>query len=288
MNGIWAAVLTPVDAALAPDAGCAAPYYGELLQRGCDGLNLLGTTGEAMSFSADQRLGFMEAIASSGLPMGRVMVGTGAASLGEAVRLTHRAFELGFAAALVMPPFFFRDASDDGTVAFFEALVSRTNPPRKSMLLYNFPRMSGITFHAGLVCRLLDEFPDAIAGMKDSSNDHRLQAELHARRPGLRVFPGSERDLLAAKARGVAGCISGSVALWPELASAAFATANEKAAAELSEKRAMLDGFPFIPAVRYLTAARLRSPQWERAMPPQQPLACDRQRALAQAVQCNP
>jgi len=288
MKGIWAAVLTPVDAALVPDASCAIPYYGELLGRGCDGINLLGTTGEAMSFSADQRLTFMEAIGSSGLPRDRVMAGTGAASLGDAVRLTRRAFELGFAAALIMPPFFFREASEDGTLAFFEALVARTSPPRKSIMLYNFPRMSGITFHAALVDRLLDEFPDAIGGMKDSSNDDRLQAELHARRPGFWIFPGSERDLLAAKARGVAGCVSGSVALWPELASAAFATADQKAAAELSEKRALLDGFPFIPAVRHLTATALRSPQWERAMPPHQPLSADRRRALARAVQCNP
>jgi len=282
MNGIWAAVLTPVDGGYVPDPGCAAPYYAELLNSGCDGLNVLGTTGEAMSFSAGQRIRFMEALRSSGLPAERLMVGTGAASLRDAVALTRCAFELGLAAALVMPPFFFREASDDGIVAFFDALFSQTNPPGKRVLLYNFPRMSGIAFHPALICRLLDEFPEVIAGIKDSSNDPLLQSEIIARRPELRIFPGSERDLAAAKARGTAGCISGSVALWPQLARTVFEEGGEKAAAELASNRAALDAFPFIPAVRYLTAVRLRSARWENPMPPQQPLALEQRQALEQ------
>src|SRR5580693_392613 len=101
MKGIWSAVLTPVDKALAPDPLRAQPYYRELLDGGCDGINLLGTTGEAMSFGLDQRMRFMETLASSSLPMERVMVGTGAASLADATRLMRHAFECGFAAALV-------------------------------------------------------------------------------------------------------------------------------------------------------------------------------------------
>jgi 4-hydroxy-tetrahydrodipicolinate synthase len=267
--GIWAAVLTPVDAGLSPDAPRAVPYYRELLQRGCDGLNVLGTTGEAMSFGAEQRVGFMEALASSGLPTDRVMAGTGSASLADAVRLTSAAFALGFTAALVMQPFFFRDAADDGVVAFFDALFARTNPPKKRVLLYNFPRMSGITFHAGLVDRLLEEFPDRIAGMKDSSNDAHLQAEILEKHSDFAILPGSERDLLAAKRRGVAGCISGSVALWPKLAQAVFTTGDEKDAHELTQMRNYLDGLPFIPAVRYLTARACNDSAWERAVPPQ-------------------
>jgi 4-hydroxy-tetrahydrodipicolinate synthase len=280
LSGIWSAVLTPIDEGLTPDTSLALPYYRELLERGCNGLNLLGTTGEAMSFGTVARMEFMEAIASSGLPMERMMVGTGAASLADAVRLTRHAFDSRFAAALIMPPFFFRDASDDGIVAFFDALFGRTNPPPNRVLLYNFPLMSGIAFRAALVDRLVTEFPETIAGMKDSSNDARLQAEILARHPALRVFPGSESDLLAAKSRGVAGCISGSVALWPELAQAAFATGDAAQAGQLAAKRATLDGLPFIPAVRYLTATARADPAWERAMPPQAPLVTHQRRTL--------
>lgn len=286
--GIWSAVLTPVGRDFEPDASAAAPYYRELLQRGCDGINLLGTTGEAMSFSAEQRIAFMEAIASSGLPMDRAMVGTGAASSADAVRLTRYAFSCGFAAALVMPPFFFRDASDDGIVGFFDVLLSRAKPPRRSVLLYNFPKMSGITFRAELVDRLLREFPDVIAGMKDSSNDARLQAEILSNHPGLAVLPGSEADLLAAKSRGASGCISGSVALWPELARHVFANGDESAGARLWQARAALDGFPFIPAVRYVTARLRHDPSWERPVPPLLPLDAPQRRVLDVALEPFP
>lgn len=266
IEGIWAAVVTPVDADFVPDAALALPYYRELLERGCDGINVLGTTGEAMSFSVDQRGALMEAVAASGIAMTRAMVGTGAAALADAVRLTRAAFALGFAAALVMPPFFFRDISDDAILAFFAALFARTVPPRRSILLYNFPRMSGITFHPDLVDRLVTEFPEVIAGMKDSSNDTALQTEIIRRHPNLAVLPGSERDLLSAKARGVAGCISGSVALWPELAQAVFTTGDEAMAARLSARRQELEGGNFIAAVRGAIALARKDPRWTRTV----------------------
>ena len=143
------------------------------------------------------------------------MVGTGAASLQDAVQLTRAAFELNFAAALVLPPFFFRDVTDDGIVRYFDELLQRAHAPGKRVLLYNFPRMSGVTFHADLVDRLVAEFPEAVAGMKDSSNDPSLQREVVKRQPHLAVFPATEQSLIEAKAYGAAGCISGSVALWP-------------------------------------------------------------------------
>lgn len=265
-------MLTPVSGDNEPDATRAAPYYRDLLERGCDGINLLGTTGEAMSWSVAQRIGFMEDVAASNLPMERMMVGTGAASLGDAIALTRCAFASGFSAALIMPPFFFRDASDEGIVAFFDKLFAAANPPPRGVLLYNFPRMSGVTFHAGLVDRLIAEFPDIIAGMKDSSNDATLQTAVLARQPRMAVLPGSESDLIAAKARGVSGCISGSVALWPGLARSVYESEDVTQAETLTQARAALDGLPFNAAVRYLTAALQNDSAWERCMPPLVPL----------------
>ncbi len=288
-KGIWAAVVTPVDGNLAADSTRAVSYYRELLERGCDGINVLGTTGEAMSFSAGQRAALMEALASGALPPDRLIAGTGAASVGDAVRLTRVVFACGFAAALIMPPFFYRDVSDDGILRFFDALFRSADPPRRSVLLYNFPRMSGITFHPDLVDRLLDRFPETIAGLKDSSNDAQLQAEIIERHPDLLVFPGSEIDLLAAIDRGAAGCISGSVALWPELARRVYAHGETEEAGELARLRATLDrvtrdGVPFVPAVRRLSAILRGDPAWERAMPPHAPLDRRQRRQLAEAL----
>lgn len=267
LTGVWSAVLTPVDENYVPDAPRAVEYYRDLLRDGIDGINLLGTTGEAMSFGRKQRIRLMEAVAA-GVPRERTMCGTGASALADAVALTQTASELGFAAALIMPPFFFRDAGDDGILRFFDALLTKTGPLRSTILLYNFPKMSGITFHADIVDRLMAAFPGAIGGMKDSSNDVALQRELVARHPELRIFPSTEEVLADAKSAGFAGCISGSVALWPQPAHRAYANNDASAAAEVRDLRLALSGKPLIPQVRERVAQARKDQNWLRAMPP--------------------
>jgi len=268
LSGIWAAVLTPVTETLQPDAARAIPYYGELLENGCDGINLLGTTGEAMSFSVRQRVAFMEAVAQS-LPQQRVMAGTGAASLDDAITLTATAFRIGFAAALIMPPFFYRDAGDDGIMRFFDRLLAPAmRAAAGKIVLYNFPRMSGITFRTELIEKLVKTYPEQITGVKDSSNDRSLQAAAIERHRGLAVFPGSEDYLAEAKAYGAAGCISGSVCLWPRLAAEVFRTGDAGLAAQLAAQRRSLEGQRLLAAVRRRVAQARTDSAWERTMPP--------------------
>lgn len=267
LQGVCAAVVTPLDVQLRPDSAMAIPYYTRLLENGCDSLNLLGTTGEAMSLSVDDRLRFMEGIAGSTLPRERMMVGTGACALGDAIRLTSAAMRLGFAAALVMPPFFYRGVDDFGVMRFFELLLEAVHPRDGSIFLYNFPAMSGITFDPDLVDRLMLAYPGLIGGIKDSSNDTALQREIAARHPELLVYPSSEAALTDARERGYAGCISGSVALWPQLAARVWA-GEAALQPQLSALREATAGMPLIAAVRYLTARAVGDLSWERCLPP--------------------
>lgn len=271
LRGVCAAVVTPLDPELRPDASAAIRYYGALLRSGCDSLNVLGTTGEAMSISVDDRLRFMEAVAGSGLPTERMMVGTGATALGDAIRLTSAAFRLGFAAALVMPPFFYRGISDDGVMHFFEHFFEGVHPPQGAVLLYNFPAMTGITFHADLVDRLAAQYPGIIGGIKDSSNDADLQREIHQRHPDMLVYPSSESYLTDARERGYAGCISGTVSLWPQLAARVWA-GDDSAQAELTHRRETIARVPLLPGVRCVLARSTGNLDWERSLPPLSPL----------------
>ncbi|HEY9179212.1 MAG TPA: dihydrodipicolinate synthase family protein [Candidatus Baltobacteraceae bacterium] len=267
LRGVCAAVLTPFDAGYRPDVAVAVPYYDGLLRSGCSALNVMGTTGEANSIAIADRLAYLEAIAQSGLPLERMMAGTGAASLRDAIALTRKAHEAGFAAALVMPPFFYRGISDDGVERFFDALFDAVQPPASGILLYNFPKMSGITFTPDLVDRLIESYPGLIAGMKDSSNDVALQNAVIERHPDLLIYPGSEVSLRDARERGCAGCISASVALWPEIAAQVWR--GEVPQEELTSRRASLAELPMIPAVRYLLWRKCGEPDWERVVPPQ-------------------
>lgn len=220
-----------------------------------------------MSVAVADRLRFMESIVPE-LPHEKLMVGTGATAFHDVVELTKAAFALGFAAALVLPPFYYREITDDGIVRFFGDLFKRTNPPGGSIFLYNFPRMSGITFHAELVAWLVKEFPGVIRGMKDSSNDFQLECELHARHPGFAVLPGSEELLPEVLSEGLAGCISGSVCLWPELAAQAWRERDLAKAREVRDLRKALRP-PLIPAVRARVAAEQKNDAWLRSIPPQ-------------------
>src|SRR5262245_53992791 len=126
LAGVIAAVATPVEADCSPDLTRATKLARFLLDNGCDGLNVLGTTGEATSFSLEERKRVMDAYKAAGLPLDRMMVGTGAAATADAVVLTQYAAELGFAGALVLPPFYYKGVPDDGLVAYIETIVQAT------------------------------------------------------------------------------------------------------------------------------------------------------------------
>jgi len=266
-RGILAATLTPFDEEFFPDATLAIPYYAELLQSGCDGLNVLGTTGEAMSIGLQSRLRFMELLASA-LPVGRMTCGTGASALEDAVQLTRLAIDAGFGAALVIPPFYYRDSGERGVLRFFDALFARVHPPRGRIMLYNFPRMSGYEFSPELLARLLSEFPGLICGIKDSSNNMRLEQDWHAAHPELAIYPGSEALLADARRHGFAGCISGSVCLWAAQAKEAWTSGDAAALERVEVLRDALEGMPLIGAVRERVAGARSEPAWTRSMPP--------------------
>ena len=151
LQGVIAAIATAVDDKGEPDCARSTALARFLLANGCDGLNVLGTTGEATSFSLEQRKRVMSAYRDAGLPLDRLMVGTGAASVADAVALTRHAAELGFAGALVLPPFYYKGVPDDGLFAYVEIIVQATAEKPIPIYLYHFPAQSGLPWHVRLV-----------------------------------------------------------------------------------------------------------------------------------------
>src|SRR5258708_7286225 len=171
LSGVIAAIATAVDANGEPDCARSTALAKFLLGHGCDALNGLGTTGEATSVSIEQRRKLMNAHRDAGLPMARLMVGTGAAAVRDAVELTRHAAELGFAAALVLPPFYYKAVADDGLVAYVEAIVAATQLRPIPIYLYHFPALSGVPSHVGLLARIVSGFGHRIPGLQESSVD---------------------------------------------------------------------------------------------------------------------
>jgi 4-hydroxy-tetrahydrodipicolinate synthase len=282
LSGVIAAIATPVDEAGAPDLKRAVNLARYLLDNGCDGLNVLGTTGEATSFSVDERKGVMDAYKANGLPMHRLMVGTGAASITDAVALTRHAANLGFGGALVLPPFYYKGVPDDGLVAYIETLVTATAQTPIPIYLYHFPAMSGLPWHVALIRRLLDSFSSRIAGLKDSSGDMAYARSAAAISKSFAVFPSTEACLLEARRGDFAGCISATANLNADLCAQAWSQGDTTALDAAVTIRKLFDGKPLVPGVKALLAHIHGEPSLSRVRPPLAPFsAADRASVIA-------
>jgi 4-hydroxy-tetrahydrodipicolinate synthase len=282
LSGVIAAIATPVDEAGAPDLKRAVNLARYLLDNGCDGLNVLGTTGEATSFSVDERKGVMDAYKANGLPMHRLMVGTGAASITDAVALTRHAANLGFGGALVLPPFYYKGVPDDGLVAYVETLVTATAQTPIPIYLYHFPAMSGLPWHVALIRRLLDSFSSRISGLKDSSGDMAYARSAAAISKSFAVFPSTEACLLEARRGDFAGCISATANLNADLCAQAWSQGDTTALDAAVTIRKLFDGKPLVPGVKALLAHIHGEPSLSRVRPPLAPFsAADRASVIA-------
>src|SRR4029079_6796216 len=229
LRGVIAAVATPVNEDGSPDTARATRLARHLIDNGCDGLNVLGTTGEATSFSIEERQRVMDAYKAAGLPLDRMMVGTGAAATADAIALTRYAAELGFAGALVLPPFYYKGVPDDGLVAYIETIVRATAQKPISIYLYHYPQQPGLHWHAARVKLRLDPFGSRIVGLKDSSGDMNYAREAAAISKSFNVFPSTEAVLLDARAGAFAGCISATANLNSDLCQLAWSKGDKAA-----------------------------------------------------------
>jgi 4-hydroxy-tetrahydrodipicolinate synthase len=268
LSGVIAAVATPIQESGAPDHARAVKLARYLLDNGCDGLNVLGTTGEATSFSLEERKGVMSAYKAQGLPLNRLMVGTGAAAMSDAVALTRHATELGFAGALVLPPFYYKGVTDDGLIAYVDTLVKATARNPIPIYLYHFPAMSGLPWHVALIKRLLEKFPGRIVGLKDSSGDMAYARSAAAISKDFAVFPSTEAALLEARDGAFAGCISATANLNADLCARAWRQGDAVALDAAVAIRKLFDGKPLVSGVKALLAHIHGDPVLARVKPP--------------------
>ena len=268
LSGVIAAVATPIDQSGAPDLKRATDLARYLLDNGCDGLNVLGSTGEATSFSVDERKAVMSAYKTNGLPLDRLMVGTGAASVSDAITLTCHAAELGFGGVLVLPPFYYKGVTDDGLADYIGALVKATEASKLPIYLYHYPQLTGIHWNVPLIERLRRSFPSRIVGLKDSSGDMAFARAAAAVAKDFAVFPSTEACLLDARKGEFAGCISATANLNADLCQRAWATGDVTAHEAAVAIRKLFEGRPLVPGVKTLLAHIHRDPSLALVRPP--------------------
>lgn len=272
LRGVYAAALTPFTPDFEPDIERWLGHCRWLLDNGCDGVAPLGTTSEANSISLEKRLEMIAAFGASDLPKGTAIFGTGACALSEAVKLTRAAIEADAGGQLMLPPFYYKNPSEDALFAFYSEVIQRVADDRMRLYLYHFPQMSAVPIPVSLTVRLKKEYGDLIAGMKDSSGVWEYTAETLSEIPGFGAFCGNETFLLDTLKAGGAGTISASTNISASLCQKVYQNWQDKGAPDLqaavTEVRKIFQSFSTVGAQKAVKAEVSGDAEWNRLAPP--------------------
>ena len=283
-SGILAPVVTPFKDDLTPDIERFLSHCRWVKSQNAN-LAIFGTNSEANSLSVKEKIDLMEKLISSGISGDALMPGTGCCSIKETVELTNAAVSLGCRGALMLPPFYYKDVTDDGLFAFFSEVIERVNNDKLAIYLYHIPPISQIPLSIDLVTRLVNDYPKAVVGIKDSSGDWKQTAGFNKLGlPNFRVFCGSESFLLQNMEAGGAGCISATANVNSLAINELFLNWNRHDAkqkqSEINEIRNIFQRYPMIPALKEAIALNNEDAEWSRVRPPLVPLSRSQSNAL--------
>ena len=273
MSGAFAPVITPFNPDLSPDPDRLIRHCRWLLANDV-GLAVFGTNSEGNSLSVDERIGLLDSLVDAGLDPARMMPGTGCSAFTDTVRLTAHAVRRGCGGALMLPPFFYKNVSDEGLFRTYSEIIQRVGDKRLRVFLYHIPQFSMAPISLGLTERLLAAYPDQVAGMKDSSGDwSNTAAFLDAfAASGFQVFPAAETMLLRALPLRAAGCISATANVNPGPIAEMYRTWRDPGAdakqAKLDIIRGTFARFPMIPGLKAAVAHWSKDPDWRNVRPP--------------------
>ena len=269
--------------------------------------------------AVEERISLLDGLLAAGVDPSRMMPGTGCCSITETVELTAHAVKHGCAGVLMLPPFYYKNVSEEGLYRYFSEVVQRVGDTRLKIYLYHIPPVAIVGVTVKLVERLLKAYPNAIAGMKDSSGDWNntktfLDAFAETARPvptaraahTFDVFVGSESFLLANMRNGGAGTISATANVNPAAIHKLYAklgplrqrtlhedldppsredTARQEALqAQLNVVREVFSSRKFpsmIAALKQAIAIYRNDPAWTRARPPLVELTKEQAKLLA-------
>jgi len=272
-QGIWPAMLTPLDEALNIDHAKLAAHAQSLLRAGCGGVTIFGTTGEGPSFSVRERKEALEQLIASGFPADRIMVSTSCAALVETTELTQHAVDLGVHGCLVLPPFFFKGVSDEGIFNGYVQVIESINRSNWRLYLYHIPQVIGVSLSHDVIQQLIHKYPKIIVGIKDSACDRVHSVSLaKAFMPPLTVYVGFEPDLTTMGPLGSTGAISGLANFMPRvvhrmvLSSQEPQTVND--AKRVDDMLALLKPYSLMPALKGVMAALSQDVSWLRVRSP--------------------
>ncbi len=284
-GGVNAAVLTAMKPDLSIDLDPMADHCRWLLANGCNGLGVLGTTGEANSLGVAERIALMEGLVERGIPAAKLLPGCGVPAITDTVLMARRAAELGARGVLVLPPFFYKNPSEDGLFAYYSEVAQRIGGAVQ-LYFYHFPAQSAVPITVSLIERLLRALPGAFKGLKDSTGDwNNTKSYIDAfAKDGFEVYCGDDGHLHQVLNAGGAGSISAASNVSVAENARVYANWNTPAGAEaqrtLSAMRAAVTSAPLIPGLKALLARHTGRDAWQTIRPPHLKLSAEQAQKL--------
>ena len=199
-KGIYAASMTVINKDLSVNIDSTIKHSERLIQQGCHGVVIGGSTGMSQLISSDEKRKLIDKMSVSKFKDNFVF-GTGANSMNENIQRMKHCMENGISKFLIMPSAYYK-YNDDGAYAFYANIIERV--PESEIILYNFSKLSGYSFSIEIIEKLVKDFKKQIVGVKDS--DYKIYDKLKI--PNFMIFPGSETKLLKGLECGNSGIIS--------------------------------------------------------------------------------
>jgi 4-hydroxy-tetrahydrodipicolinate synthase len=280
--GLSCALTTPFLADGSVDLARLTAHARSCLAAGCASVTICGTTGEGASLGAASRERMLGALQRAGVNMRQeIVVGIAASSVEEASAQIKQASSFGCRTVLLPPPFYFKDAAEDGLCDWFSLVLDRVTAENLHAILYHIPPLTAVPLSIALIARLKERFPSTLLGVKDSSGDREYARSLLAHHRDLAILVGDERCLPEAVRMGASGAISGLANIVPDLM---LPLANE--GRDDPRIFALVDEvlkYSVMPAVKELLAHQTGDAAWRNVAPPLSPLTREEAQRLTNA-----
>jgi 4-hydroxy-tetrahydrodipicolinate synthase len=286
IHGLWPALLMPVEADGTLDTPRALAHAHRMLNAGCDGVTLFGTTGEGPAFTGAERRALLESMLGSGVRADQIIVNITTLALGEAIELGRHASRLGVHRQMFMPPFFFNQPRDAGVVEAVSQVIRGIDNDGLKLLLYHFPVMSTYGFSIEAIRELVRRHPGQVVGAKDSSCDLAHSLAWAKAFPELSILVGAEHHVAEVMQVGGSGSINGLANVAPRLMARIV---NSPANVTLQDSQLILSllallgvrpNMPFVGVYKMMLAEQTGDAQWLNMRAP----LCPLDSAEAQAV----
>ncbi len=287
-SGVLTPVLTPFKKDLKPDVNRFIEQCQWLLSQNVS-LAVFGTNSEANSLAVHEKISLLNSLVEAGINPNSMMPGTGCCSLTESIELTSHAINLGCKGTLMLPPFYYKEVSDEGIFRSYSEIIQKIGSEKLKIYLYHIPQVSGVGLSINLIDRLVNEYPKVIAGIKDSSGDwENIKSILDRQWDDFRVFAGTESILLKTMQAGGAGCISATANINPKAIYNLYknwvSDQAEELQIKLNEIRNLMESYPMIPALKAVVAYYSKHIEWNIVRPPLVSLKKDSQEELLQKL----